>query len=118
MKFTHETLEKNIGWMALLIVLVVSVGGLVEIVPLFFQKSLTANKRKFISMFDTQTFSAEEGIKKMILQRRPSYPVQAERWVHNSTMSQIDYATAPMMARLKRKFELEKYLEFQANNWQ
>ena len=41
MKFTHETLEKNIGWMAVLVVLVVSVGGLVEIVPLFFQKSLT-----------------------------------------------------------------------------
>jgi len=41
MKFSHETLEKNIGWMVLLIVLVVSVGGLVEIVPLFFQKSLT-----------------------------------------------------------------------------
>jgi cytochrome c oxidase cbb3-type subunit II len=41
MKFSHETIEKNIGWMALLIVLVVSIGGLVEIVPLFFQKSLT-----------------------------------------------------------------------------
>jgi len=41
MKFTHETIEKNIGWMLLLVVLVVSVGGLVEIVPLFFQKSLT-----------------------------------------------------------------------------
>ncbi|MEO8104301.1 MAG: cytochrome-c oxidase, cbb3-type subunit II [Betaproteobacteria bacterium] len=41
MKFTHETIEKNIGWMILLVVLVVSVGGLVEIVPLFFQKSLT-----------------------------------------------------------------------------
>jgi cytochrome c oxidase cbb3-type subunit 2 len=41
MKFTHETLEKNIGWMAVLVVLVVSIGGLVEIVPLFFQKSLT-----------------------------------------------------------------------------
>lgn len=41
MKFTHETLEKNIGWMALLVILVVSVGGLVEIVPLFFQRSTT-----------------------------------------------------------------------------
>jgi len=41
MKFTHETLEKNIGLMAVLVVLVVSIGGLVEIVPLFFQRSLT-----------------------------------------------------------------------------
>ena len=41
MKFSHETIEKNVGWLAVLIVLVISVGGLVEIVPLFFQKSLT-----------------------------------------------------------------------------
>ncbi len=37
----HETIEKNIGLMIVLIVLVVAVGGLVEIVPLFFQKSTT-----------------------------------------------------------------------------
>ena len=41
MKFTHETIEKNIGWMIVLIILVVSIGGLVEIVPLFFQRSTT-----------------------------------------------------------------------------
>ncbi len=41
MKLTHELVEKNIGLMAILIVLVVSVGGLVEIVPLFYQKSTT-----------------------------------------------------------------------------
>ncbi|RCS58067.1 cytochrome-c oxidase, cbb3-type subunit II [Parvibium lacunae] len=37
----HEVIEKNVGWMILLIVLLISVGGLVEIVPLFFQKSTT-----------------------------------------------------------------------------
>jgi cytochrome c oxidase cbb3-type subunit 2 len=37
----HQTIEKNIGLMILLVVLTVSVGGLVEIVPLFFQKSTT-----------------------------------------------------------------------------
>jgi cytochrome c oxidase cbb3-type subunit 2 len=41
MKFSHEFLEKNVTWMIILVVLVVSVGGLVEIVPLFFQKSTT-----------------------------------------------------------------------------
>jgi cytochrome c oxidase cbb3-type subunit 2 len=41
MKFNHELIEKNIGLMALLVVLTVSVGGLVEIVPLYFQKSTT-----------------------------------------------------------------------------
>lgn len=32
----HETLEKNIGLMGLLIIIVISFGGLAEIVPLFF----------------------------------------------------------------------------------
>ena len=38
---SHEVVEKNIGLMALLVLLVISVGGLVEIVPLFFLKSTT-----------------------------------------------------------------------------
>ncbi len=41
MRLTQEVVEKNIGWMIVLIVLVVAVGGLVEIVPLYFQKSTT-----------------------------------------------------------------------------
>ncbi|HHJ16510.1 MAG TPA: cytochrome-c oxidase, cbb3-type subunit II [Gammaproteobacteria bacterium] len=38
---SHEVVEKNVGLMAVLILLVISVGGLVEIVPLFFLKSTT-----------------------------------------------------------------------------
>ena len=39
--FTHEKVETNNFLMIVLILLVVSIGGLVEIVPLFFQKSTT-----------------------------------------------------------------------------
>lgn len=39
--FTHERIETNNFLMIILIVLVIAVGGLVEIVPLFFQKSTT-----------------------------------------------------------------------------
>ncbi|MFC7459860.1 cytochrome-c oxidase, cbb3-type subunit II [Hydrogenophaga defluvii] len=39
--FTHERIETNNFLMIVLITLVVAVGGLVEIVPLFFQKSTT-----------------------------------------------------------------------------
>ena len=42
MKLSHEIIEKNVGWMVVLTVLVVAVGGLVEIVPLYFQRSTTA----------------------------------------------------------------------------
>ncbi len=41
MKLNQEIVEKNMGWMIGLIIAVVAVGGLVEIVPLYFQKSTT-----------------------------------------------------------------------------
>lgn len=37
----HEQIEQNLGLLIVLTLLVVSVGGLLEIVPLFFQKSTT-----------------------------------------------------------------------------
>jgi cytochrome c oxidase cbb3-type subunit 2 len=37
----HEFIEKSMTWLIVLVILVVSVGGLVEIVPLFFQRSTT-----------------------------------------------------------------------------
>ena len=39
--FSHQTLEKNIGWMIICSILVVLFAGLVQIVPLFFQHSTT-----------------------------------------------------------------------------
>jgi len=39
--FSHKLLEKNIGLLLVLTFVAVSVGGLVQIVPLFFQKSTT-----------------------------------------------------------------------------
>ena len=41
MKLSHDLIERNIGLMIILVILTVSVGGLVEIVPLFFQRSMT-----------------------------------------------------------------------------
>jgi cytochrome c oxidase cbb3-type subunit 2 len=41
MKFNHEKIETNSWLMLVLVLLVITVGGAVEIVPLFFQKSTT-----------------------------------------------------------------------------
>jgi cytochrome c oxidase cbb3-type subunit II len=41
MKLTHDLIERNQGLLIILVILVISVGGLVEIVPLSFQKSVT-----------------------------------------------------------------------------
>jgi len=38
---THDRIERNQALMIVLVILVVAVGGLVEIVPLYFQKSVT-----------------------------------------------------------------------------
>jgi len=41
MKLTHDMIERNQALMIVLVILVVAVGGLVEIVPLWFQRSVT-----------------------------------------------------------------------------
>jgi len=41
MNLSHEAIEKNTGLLVVLVILVISIGGLVEIVPLYFQKSTT-----------------------------------------------------------------------------
>ena len=40
-RFGHEMIEKNVGLLLVLVLIVISFGGLVEIVPLFFQRSTT-----------------------------------------------------------------------------
>lgn len=39
--FSHGTLEKNVGWLIIATIVVVSIAGLVQIVPLFFQHTTT-----------------------------------------------------------------------------
>ena len=41
MKLTHDMIERNQALLIILVILVIAVGGLVEIVPLSFQKSVT-----------------------------------------------------------------------------
>ena len=41
MASAHDKVEKNVGLMIVLVIFVISIGGLVQIIPLFFQDSLT-----------------------------------------------------------------------------
>jgi cytochrome c oxidase cbb3-type subunit 2 len=41
MKNKHEKFEKNVGLFAIFTLLAISIGGLVEVTPLFFQKATT-----------------------------------------------------------------------------
>ncbi len=49
---SHEVVEKNVSLMAILIVLVISVAGLVEILPLIFEKSLVGEPAEGIKPYD------------------------------------------------------------------
>ncbi len=40
-KFTHETVEKKVSWLGVWIAVVISIGGLVEIVPLYLSNEVT-----------------------------------------------------------------------------
>ena len=45
--FKHDLIERNIGLLIVLVILVISVGGLVEIVPLYFQINYWATRKGF-----------------------------------------------------------------------
>ena len=40
-KFSHETVEKKVHWLGIWIVVVIAIGGLVEIVPLYMSNEIT-----------------------------------------------------------------------------
>ena len=54
---THETVEKNVGLLTVLIILVISVGGLIEIVPLM----LSAAKKQGSTQVVPRTALQQEG---------------------------------------------------------
>lgn len=49
---SHEVVEKNIGLMMILIVVVISIAGLVEILPLVFQKNLVGEPIEGVEPYD------------------------------------------------------------------
>ncbi len=40
-RFSHDTIETNVGWLIFFSIFVISIAGLVQIIPLFFQHSTT-----------------------------------------------------------------------------
>lgn len=49
---SHEVVEKNIGLMMIMIVIVISIAGLVEILPLVFQKDLVGEPIEGVKPYD------------------------------------------------------------------
>ncbi|MGB0467707.1 MAG: cytochrome-c oxidase, cbb3-type subunit II [Pontibacterium sp.] len=88
----HETIEKNIGLMVLLIILVISGGGLAEIVPLFFQSSTTKpieGLRTYTALeFEGRDIYIREGCNVCHSQMIRPFRAETERYGHFSTANE------------------------------
>src|SRR5512135_2823808 len=93
---THEQIEKNVGWLIVLCVLLVSVGGLVEIVPLFFQKSTTTPVNELVKPYDALRLAGRdiyirEGCYGCHSQMVRPFRAETERYGHYSVAGEFVY---------------------------
>ncbi|MBL0291108.1 MAG: cytochrome-c oxidase, cbb3-type subunit II [Betaproteobacteria bacterium] len=117
MKFNQEMLERNIGWMIVLIVVTISVGGLVEIVPLYFQKSTTqpvAGVKPYTALQLTgRDVYVREGCYNCHSQMIRPFRAETERYGHYSVAGEFVYdhpfqwgskRTGPDLARVGGRY--------------
>ena len=95
MKLAHDFIERNVGLMVVLIILVVSVGGLVEIVPLFFQKSTTepvAGLKPYTALqLSGRDIYIREGCNNCHSQMIRPFRAETERYGHYSVAGEFVY---------------------------
>ncbi|HJV74297.1 MAG TPA: cytochrome-c oxidase, cbb3-type subunit II [Noviherbaspirillum sp.] len=119
-KFTHAMIEKNPWLLIALIVLVVSVGGLVEIVPLFFQKSTTepvAGLKPYSALrLAGRDIYVREGCYNCHSQMIRPFRAETERYGHYSVAAEFVYdrpfqwgskRTGPDLARVGGRYSDE-----------
>lgn len=116
----HDLIERNLGVMILLVILVVSVGGLVEIVPLFFQKSttqpVTGLKPYGALQLAGRDIYIREGCNNCHSQMIRPFRAETERYGHYSVAGEFIYdhpflwgskRTGPDLARVGRRYSDE-----------
>lgn len=97
----HDLIERSVGLMIVLTLLTVSVGGLVEIVPLFFQKSLTTPVDRNGNPLDIKPYDAvrlagrdiyiREGCYNCHSQMVRPFRAETERYGHYSVAGEYIY---------------------------
>ena len=120
MKLSHEFIEKNIGVMILLVILTVAVGGLVEIVPLFFQRSTTqpvAGLKPYTALqLSGRDIYIREGCNNCHSQMIRTLRAETERYGHYSMAGEFVYdhphlwgskRTGPDLARVGGRYSDE-----------
>jgi len=95
MKLTHDMIERNQALLIILVILVIAVGGLVEIVPLSFQKSVTepvAGLRPYTPLQLTgRDVYIREGCYNCHSQMVRPFRAEVERYGHYSVAGEFVY---------------------------
>ena len=95
MKLTHDMIERNQALLIVLVILVVSIGGLVEIVPLSFQRSVTepvAGLKPYTAVQLTgRDIYIREGCYNCHSQMIRPFRAEVERYGHYSTAGEFVY---------------------------
>ncbi len=117
MKLTHDIIERKTGLLAVLIVLVVSIGGLVEIVPLYFQRSTTepvAGLKPYTALrLEGRDIYIREGCYNCHSQMIRPFRAEVERYGHYSVAGEFVYdhpfqwgskRTGPDLARVGGRY--------------
>jgi cytochrome c oxidase cbb3-type subunit 2 len=120
---SHEVVEKNIGLLAILVILVISVGGLVEIVPLFFQTETTTpapGVKKYSALhLEGRDVYVREGCYNCHSQMIRPFRAETERYGHYSLAGESVYdhpfqwgskRTGPDLARVGGRYSDEWHL--------
>lgn len=113
----HDTIEKNLGLMIVLIILVISGGGLAEIVPLLFQKSTTVPVKGLMPLtaleLEGRDIYIREGCHVCHTQQIRPFRAETERYGHYSVAGEFVYdhpflwgskRTGPDLARVGGRY--------------
>jgi cytochrome c oxidase cbb3-type subunit 2 len=115
---THDQIERNVGLMIVLTILTISVGGLLEIVPLFFQKSTTTPANELVKPYSPLRLSGRdiyirEGCYNCHSQMIRPFRAETERYGHYSVAGEFVYdhpfqwgskRTGPDLARVGGRY--------------
>jgi cytochrome c oxidase cbb3-type subunit 2 len=117
MKFSHEWIEKNPWLLIALVLLVISVGGAVEIIPLFFQRSTTepvAGLKPYTALrLAGRDIYIREGCYNCHSQMIRPFRAETERYGHYSVAGEFVYdhpfqwgskRTGPDLARVGARY--------------
>jgi cytochrome c oxidase cbb3-type subunit 2 len=115
---THDQIERNVGLMIVLTILTISVGGLLEIVPLFFQKSTTTPANELVKPYSPLRLAGRdiyirEGCYNCHSQMIRPFRAETERYGHYSVAGEFVYdhpfqwgskRTGPDLARVGGRY--------------